>query len=96
MTQTLRGFLYTSDVGLIVGDTIEISLFLQNACAAAGIDPEIENLAELISVLDEQIKARFSPELVVKALDTDTLTDADKYSEEVYIVLSAIEDITVH
>jgi hypothetical protein len=96
MKTSVSGFLCADDVRLIIGDPHEMVLFLQTACAAAGVDPYTDDLFGLIEALDEQVKARFSDKLQVTAIDADTMTPATKRSEEVGIAISSIEDITVH
>lgn len=96
MKQSLRGFQCHPDTLLILEDSKEIVLFLQTACHYAGIDPYIDDVKELISTLDEQIKERFSPELKLTAFDADTLTEATVKSEEIFIRISLINEIMVH
>lgn len=96
MKQSLKGFLCPDETKLIIGDPHEMILFLQTTCMCAGIDPYIEDTQELLSVLDEQVKVRFSPELEALAVDGDTLTPASRKSEEIFISISPIKDITVH
>jgi hypothetical protein len=96
MKQALKGFLCAEEVKLFLGDTTEIALFLQTSCGIAGINPYIDNLGELVSTLDEQVKVRFSSELQICAIDADTMCPATKHSEEVFLSISAIKDITVH
>lgn len=96
MKQALKGFLCTEDVKLILGDTHEVVLFFQTAVQVAGIDPYIDDSEMLISTLDEQVKALFSPELQITAVDSDTMTPASRRSEEIFLAISTIEDITVH
>jgi hypothetical protein len=71
-------------------------LFLQTSCQVAGIDPDIEDTAELISTLDEQVKVLFSKELMLSPVDADTMMPATKRSEEIFIAITPINDITVH
>jgi hypothetical protein len=96
MKRTIKGFLCSDEVKLLIGDTHEMVLFLQTACASAGIDPDVEDLDELVSTLDEQVKVRFSKELWVSAVDLDTMTPANKKSEDIILAITPIEDITVH
>lgn len=96
MKQSLKGFICADEVALVIGDTDEIELFLQSACMAAGINPYIEDTDELVSTLDEQVKVLFSRELQVTPIDADTMTPATKKSEEIFLAISSIEDITVH
>lgn len=96
MKQALKGFSCSDEVHLLIGDPHEMVLFLQTACMTAGIDPYIEDMHELVSTLDEQVKVRFSPELRIFAVDLDTMTPATKRSEEILLVVKTIEDITVH
>lgn len=96
MKQALKGFICSDEVPLLIGDTHEMVLFLQTACTLAGIDPYIEDTPELVSTLDEQVKVRFSKELMVAPVDADTGMPATKKSEEIFLAISPIEDITVH
>lgn len=96
MKQSFRGFQCHPDTSLIIGDPLEMVLFLQTVCMYAGINSYIEDTQELLSTLDEQIKSRFSPELKVTAYDADTMTEATIKSEEIYIRISPISEIMVH
>jgi hypothetical protein len=96
MKQALKGFFCSDDVPLIIGDPHEMVMFLQTACMAAGIDPDIEDTDELVSTLDEQVKLRFSTELQLSPVDADTMMPATKKSEEIYLAITPINDITVH
>jgi hypothetical protein len=96
MKQTLKGFICADEVPLFVGDPHEMVLFLQTSCQVAGIDPDIEDTAELISTLDEQVKVLFSKELMLSPVDADTMMPATKRSEEIFIAITPINDITVH
>lgn len=96
MKQALKGFFCSDDVQLLIGDPHEMVLFLQTICISAGIDPDIENTDELISTLDEQVKHRFSAELQVSPVDAYTFMPANRKSEEIYIAITPIKDITVH
>jgi hypothetical protein len=96
MKQALKGFFCSDDVPMIIGDTHEMVLFLQTICISAGIDPYIEDTDELVSTLDEQVKVRFSPELQIFPVDADTSMPATKKSEEIYLAITPINDITVH
>lgn len=96
MKQTLKGFFCSDDVHLLIGDTHEMEVFLQTACLAAGINPYIENTDELVSILDEQVKVRFSTELQLFSLDADTMMPATKRSEDIILAIKPIEDITIH
>lgn len=96
MKQALKGFHCEPETALLLGDTHELELFLQTVCYIAGIDPYIDDTPELLATLDEQVKTLFSPELVVTALDADNLTPASRKSEEIYILISPINHISVH
>jgi hypothetical protein len=96
MKQALKGFIYADEVALVIGDPHEMVLFLQTVVTSAGIDPYIEDTEELVSTLDEQLKVRFSSQLRIAPVDADTMMPANKKSEEIYLVIIPIEDITVH
>lgn len=96
MKQALKGFICSDEVPLLIGDTHEMVLFIQTVCMAAGIDPYIENTESLVSTLDEQVKVRFSRELLVSPIDADTMMPATKKSEEIFLAITPIEDIIVH
>jgi hypothetical protein len=96
MKQALKGFLCTDEAKMFLVDAHELVLFLQTVCATAGIDPYIDNTDELVATLDEQIKARFSENLQILPVDTDTSMPATKRSEEIFLAISTTEDITVH
>lgn len=96
MKQALKGFICSDETPLFVGDTHEMVLFLQTVCLTAGIDPFIDDTDALISTLDEQVKVRFSNQLVVLPVDADTMMPATKKSEEIFLAITPIEDVTVH
>ncbi len=96
MKQALKGFLCTDEAKIFTGDTRELVMFLQTTCMIAGIDPYVDNLDELVSTLDQQIKVRFSENIEIRPVDADTLSPATKKSEEIFLAISTIEDITVH
>jgi len=96
MKQAIKGFLCSSEVKLLIGDTHEMVLFLQTSCASAGVDPYVEDLNDLVSILDEQVKVRFSPELKLSPIDLDTMMPATKKSEDIILAITPIEDVTVH
>jgi tetrahydromethanopterin S-methyltransferase subunit B len=96
MKQALKGFICANDVQMLIGDTHEMVLFLQTAVMAAGVDPYVEDMKELVSTLDEQVKVRFSKELMLAPVDADTGMPATPKSEEIFLAISPIEDITVH
>jgi hypothetical protein len=96
MKQALKGFICADEVAFVIGDPHEMVLFLQTAVTMAGIDPYIDDVDELVSTLDEQVKVRFSPELRIAPVDGDTMMAATKKSEEIYLAIIPIKDITVH
>jgi hypothetical protein len=96
MKQALKGFICSDEVHLLIGDPHEMVLFLQTVVLAANIDSGIEDLEALISTLDEQVKVRFSPELQISPVDADTMMPVTPKSEEIFLAISPIEDITVH
>ncbi len=96
MKQALKGFLCTEEAKIFIGDSREMVMFLQTTCMIAGIDPYVDNTDELIATLDEQVKARFSENLEIRPIDADTMFPATKKSEEIFLAISTIEDITVH
>jgi hypothetical protein len=96
MKQALKGFICADEVSLFVGDPHEMVLFLQTSCSMAGADNGIEDTEYLVSIMDEQVKVRFSPQLMISPVDADTMMPATKKSEEIFLAITPIEYITVH
>lgn len=96
MKAILSGFVCGDEVGLILGDIHELMMFVRTHIELQNTDPYIENLEEFIGELDKEVKSRFSTEIRVIAIDTDTIMHFTKRSEEIIIGIEAIDDIVVH
>lgn len=83
--QQIKGFINSRFNRFFVENDHEVMLFVQACAHYADAEEGIEDCDEFVSVLNEQIQTRFSPELHVIPIDAVTGKPADEFSPLIHL-----------
>jgi hypothetical protein len=91
--QQITGFINSRFNRFFVENDHELVVFVQACAHYADAEDGIENCDEFISVLNEQIGARFSRELHVVPIDAQTGKPADEFSPLIHLSIEPKQKI---